>query len=161
MAKRYGRNQKRHHREEIEALKASLHLAITGGFAPATGHPDAFQLDKAIGVPISVEIKDMEDGFTIRREATLTFAPHNRCEVKKAMIHMSYSGLVEWRGILWQAAPKWQVDPGRAFFDMGVMEIELRAIETRDSRRPLSTSMDHRVIGHRNTSYSYERKRAA
>ena len=130
-----------------KALKADLHLAITGGFAPATGRKAAIRLDEMIGVPIAVEIRDFEDGFAIRREAMIRFSPHTRSEVKKALYHLAYSGLVEWRGILWQLAPGYQCDPQESYFDMAVMEIELRAIGTHDSRRKLTTRPGLKVIG--------------
>jgi hypothetical protein len=104
---RYGRNQKRKLGAEIARLEQALHLAITGGFSPAKGRHQS--LDEFVEVYLEVDVREIEDAFTIRREASIRFVPVGRSEYKTMIYTSAYSGLIEWRGIVWQisdAAPR-------------------------------------------------------
>lgn len=137
MSKRFGRNQKRKARNEIARLSRELDLAITGGFARATGRWPA--LDPLIGIPIFVETLDAEDGFSISRTTKLRFLLTDYSEKKGVLYHMAYSGAVEWRGVVWRVA-KFQPTSSDTFMQDQIIELELEAIGDRDERRPVTRS---------------------
>lgn len=146
MSKHYGRNQRRRHREEIARLEQELRLAITGGFAPATGRHQ--NLDEFVTTFISVDLREIEDAFTIRREATIRFVPEGKSEYKTLVYASAYSGLVEWRGIVWQIVMPHRVEATESFYDAEVVEFDLRAIGHRDSARKPFCFPEARFIKH-------------
>jgi len=145
LSKRYGRNQKRRDREEIARLRKELDLAITGGFARA--RPGDMALEDFIGTPISIDINDSEDGFTITRKAVIRALPASRTGTKSLCYHVAYSGFVAWRGIRWITRMPHLMDPAGAYYDAEVIEIELQALGDRDDRQPIARPHFRTVTG--------------
>lgn len=148
MSKRFGRNQKRQARDEIARLRRELDLAITGGFAPARGRYQS--LDDFVEAYLEVDVREIEDTYTIRREASIRFVPIGRSEYKTMIYASAYSGLVEWRGVVWQIMMPHRVEISEVFYDAEVVEFDLRAIGDRDSaRKPLCYPENATITRHR------------
>lgn len=133
MSARYGRNKRRKHLNEIALLKAELHLAITGGYQPATGKHRS--LDKLVAGYLEVDVRETEDERSIRREATIRLIPTSPDELKAMLYHSAYSGYVEWRGIVWAIMMPHIAEFDVHYYGSEIVTIELRAIGARDSNR--------------------------
>jgi hypothetical protein len=129
VSRRYGRNQRRAHRERIAELEAQVRrLLVTGpgDWRWAEAEPYAFTIDERYVLSSSDETLERFDDRTERR-ASITVILHGTLE-SALMRH----GRINWRRMCWKA-----VAVGRFIQDhRGVcVEVSLEAVAPRDWSR--------------------------
>ena len=129
MGKRYGRNQRRQHREEIARLQQELDLAKHGDWRRADGRYPSLE-----GLAVTVlerEVTDIETHRLRRRFAKLMI---HGSDYRKLTEVYGYNAFVEWEGIVWSMCAI-DFDGMRGYRGYDQMEIDLEALGQR-SRPP-------------------------